>query len=195
MAHTLGMRATSLGASAALLGLAVIAAFSISIRLIEFEPVGETTIDVFTERPKEDPPPAPPIVRDRPPPITQETPEITDAPVIDPLPQPVDFPGPVTTFEGPREITNPRWLQRPRDLGVYYPRRAEERGVTGEVVLDCLVSTVGRLDCGVVLETPRNWGFAQAALAISRDHRMAPAMEDGVAVQGRYRMRVPFEVQ
>jgi protein TonB len=67
--------------------------------------------------------------------------------------------------------------------------------VTGDVVLDCLVSSAGRLDCDVVSETPSNWGFGEAALAISRDHRMAPATRDGMAVQGRYRMRVPFQVR
>lgn len=194
MAHTLGMRATSLVASAAVLGLAVIAAFSASVRLIEFSVDDAATI--VTERPKDDPPPPRPITRDRPPPTPTEDTVITDIPVADPQPLPInDFVGPVTTYEGPPEITNPRWLQRPRDLGIYYPRRAEERGVTGLVVLDCLVSSAGRLDCDVVSETPTNWGFGEAALAISRDHRMAPATRDGVAVQGRYRMRVPFQVQ
>jgi hypothetical protein len=32
-------------------------------------------------------------------------------------------------------------------------------------------------------------------MQIARDHRMAPAMRDGVPVEGRYRMRVPFELR
>jgi protein TonB len=196
MAHTLGIRATSLGASAAVLGLAVVAAFSVSVRFIEFNAVVGPTIDVFAERPKDDPP-LRPITRDRPPPTTTtEEPVITDIALADPQPLQIsEFSSLVTTYEGPPEITSPRWLQRPRDLGIYYPRRAEARGVTGDVVLDCLVSPAGRLDCDVVSETPSNWGFGEAALAISRDHRMAPATREGVVVQGRYRMRVPFQVR
>jgi protein TonB len=193
MAHTLGLRATSFAASAALLGLAVLGALSISVTLSRIELISPPPIGTLVDAPPE---PPPPIVRDRPPqdPIVEDAP--TEVTVADPRPQQINvYTGPVVTPPYvPREITNPRWLQRPRDLGVYYPRRAEARGVTGEVVLDCLVSTIGRLDCGVVSETPRSWGFGEAALAISRDHRMAPATQDGVAVQGRYRMRVPFEV-
>jgi hypothetical protein len=43
-------------------------------------------------------------------------------------------------------------------------------------------------------ETPRGWGFGEAALAIAADHRMAPATRNGAPVEGRYTMRVPFEL-
>jgi protein TonB len=91
-------------------------------------------------------------------------------------------------------IVNPRWLRRPRDLARYYPVRALARGVEGRVVLDCAVSTTGNLTCAVLSETPRNWGFAEAALRISRDYQMVPAMRDGTAVDGRHRMVIPFEL-
>jgi hypothetical protein len=61
-------------------------------------------------------------------------------------------------------------------------------------MLDCTVATSGRLVCAIVSETPSHWGFGEAALRISRDHVMVPAMRDGAAVEGRYRMRVPFQV-
>lgn len=193
MAHTLGLRATSFAVSAAVLGLAVLGALSVSVTLSTIELISPPPIGTVVDPPRD----PPPLVRERPPqdPIVEDTP--TELTVLDPQPLQInDYAGPVATPpHGPAEITNPRWLQRPRDLGAYYPRRAEARGVTGQVVLDCLVSTIGRLDCNVVSETPRSWGFGEAALAISRDHRMAPATEDGVAVQGRYRMRVPFEVR
>lgn len=193
MAHTLGLRATSFAVSAAVLGLAVVGALSVSVTLSTIELISPPPIGTVVDPPRD----PPPLVRERPPqdPIVEDTP--TELTVLDPQPLQInDYAGPVATPpHGPAEITNPRWLQRPRDLGAYYPRRAEARGVTGQVVLDCLVSTIGRLDCNVVSETPRSWGFGEAALAISRDHRMAPATEDGVAVQGRYRMRVPFEVR
>lgn len=194
MAHTLGLRATSVVASATVLGLAVLGALSVSITLSTIQLIAPPVIPTIIDAPV-DPPPPRPAVR-QPPPQNPAIETPTELATVDPTPLQINVDaGPIATpFYGPPEITNPRWLQRPRNLGAYYPRRAEERGVTGEVVLDCLVSTFGRLDCGIVSETPRNWGFGQAALAISRDHRMAPATEGGIAVQGRYRMRIPFEV-
>ena len=76
----------------------------------------------------------------------------------------------------------------------YYPPRAIERNIEGEVLLDCLVDVAGLLDCRVVSESPNGWGFAAAAQRIARAHRMIPATRDGVAVQGRYAMRVPFQI-
>jgi protein TonB len=84
---------------------------------------------------------------------------------------------------------------RPRNLASYYPRRALAREITGEVLLDCRVSALGALDCTIIAENPQNWGFGVAAQRIARDHRMTPASRDGVAVEGRYRMRVPFELR
>lgn len=194
MAHTLGLRATSFMASAALLGLAVVAALSVSVTLNTFElpspvPVPMVRID-------ETPPPPPPIVRTSTPPPEAPLAETsfaefapTDAP---PVRSEIAYP-----FQppGPPEITNPRWLSRPSDLARYYPRRAIGREISGEVLLDCRVRTTGALDCTVVSETPPSWGFGDAALRISRDHRMAPALRDGAPVEGRYRMRVPFELR
>jgi len=194
MAHTLGLRATSFAMSAAVLGLAVVGALSVSITLSRATS-GPDVITTIIERP-EDPPKPPPTLRERRPQTVVDDPVATEQPVSDPSPQPpTEFLGPVVQSVGPQEITNPRWLRRPRDLAAYYPRRAMERGVMGEVVLDCLVSPVGRLACNVVSETPSNWGFAEAALRISRDHLMAPATRDGMSIEGRYRMRVPFQVE
>ena len=194
MAHTLGLRATSFAVSAAVLGLAVLGALSVTVTLSQIE-IGPGVITTITERP-EDPPKPPPTIRARPPQTVVDDPVATEQLVSDPSPQPpTEFLGPVAQPAGPPEITNPRWLRRPRDLAAYYPRRAIDRGVTGEVVLDCLVSPVGRLACSVVSETPPNWGFGEAALRISRDHLMAPATRDGMSIEGRYRMRVPFQVE
>jgi protein TonB len=98
-------------------------------------------------------------------------------------------------YTGPAEIVSPRWIRRPNDLSRYYPQRALRFGVEGDAVLDCLVTTQGALRCMVASETPAGWGFGAAALRISHDHEMAPAVQGGVAIQGRYRMRVPFQLQ
>ena len=193
MANTLGMRATSLGASALMLGLSVLAALSVTYtiqRAVVAEPPG---IPIVYEAPPPPPTPALPDAHprfDEPSAIASLAPLLqSEAPLVSTtLPTWVAASGPVV-------IDDPRWERRPHDLASYFPRRALERGVQGEVVLDCLVSPRGSLNCTIVSETPLNWGLGGAALRISRDYVMVPAMRDGRAVEGRYRMRVPFRVE
>lgn len=197
MTQSLGMRATSVGASAILLGLAVFAAFSVSISFQTEDGAPPFSFPLVTLSP---PDPPKPVERPRAPPPERPVEEepidryvTTTAP---PTPDDTGLPTSLPPAEtGPARITNPRWLRQPRDLESYYPTRALARDIPGQVVLDCLVDVGGALNCSVVSETPSNWGFGQAALRISRDYRMVPAMRDGVAVEGRYRMRVPFEVR
>jgi periplasmic protein TonB len=195
MAQTLGLRATSFVASALLLGFGVLAALSVSVTLQTIELTPPDAIDVYREQP---PPPARPPSRPRvrPPQAPVDDPVISAPFPADPLPPEAPT---ETSWQppsvGPQEITNPRWLRRPANLGPYFPSRALAREITGQVMLDCLVGTDGALACQVISETPTGWGFGAAALRIARDHRMAPATRDGVAVEGRYRMRVPFEVR
>ncbi|MBI1185788.1 MAG: TonB family protein [Alphaproteobacteria bacterium] len=140
-----------------------------------------------------------------PPPPAPRTPKTTPAAIAPPTPDadtpPAPWPGPIVEpaaepigAVGPPLIERPRWRARPADLGRYYPRRAETAGREGVVELECMVRVTGRLDCAVAQETPQGWGFGQAALAIARDHNMAPAMRDGAAIEARYRMRVPFNL-
>ncbi len=195
-AHTLraaSLRATSLLVSAALLGLAALAAVTMTFvvqRAIQAQPDGPI-IDTFYT-------PPPPAAPDDPPTRTQARPNVEQTATADPAPddaaETTQTTQTVFAGEGPVLIDAPRWLQRPRNLGRYYPARAVAREMEGEAVLDCLVSTSGALACRVVSETPRNWGFGEAALRIAADYRMAPAMRNGVPVEGRYRMRVPFEL-
>lgn len=196
MTQSLGARATSLAASAALLGIAVFAAFSVSIQLgaVTFNsPPSIPVVDIAPAPPEPPPPTAP---RDPPPPqpVTDASP--VETPIAFDLPDLIFDSGEVTgpPQTGPVTITNPRWLRQPRDLARYYPARPLARNITGQVVLDCLVDTNGVLNCSVASETPTNWGFGEAALRIARDYRMVPATQDGQAVEGRYRMRVPFDI-
>lgn len=196
MTQTLGMRAASMATSAAVLGLIVAAAFSVTITLQANDSPPPWTIPVYTLPP--DPPPPQPVRRDDPPP----QPIRDDATVFDVDPPPLppvetvgSTPSDLVAPIGPPEITNPRWLRQPRDLARYYPARALARGITGQAVLDCLVDVAGALNCTVISETPENWGFGAAAVRISEDYRMVPAMRGGQAVQGRYRMRVPFDIR
>lgn len=197
MSQTMSVRAASLATSAALLAIVVVGAFSVTITLQSNAPNQPWTIPVF-QLPPDPPPPQPTRTEDPPPqaPVTNDQ-IIAD---FDPAPlQPIETSGTPTDLippvSGPAEITNPRWVRQPRDLARYYPARALARGETGSVLLNCRVDVGGALHCSVVSETPIGWGFGDAALRIAQDYRMVPAMRDGVAVEGRYRMRVPFEVR
>ncbi|HYD72861.1 MAG TPA: TonB family protein [Candidatus Binatia bacterium] len=187
-------RATSLGASALLMGGAVLFALTMTYTIVpSFDPPPPGTIEM-TPEPAPPPPPTP-----RTQPRTQPLEEL----VVDPLPPltPVSRStgaerpsiGPIAPT-GPVEVTRPHWLEQPRNLARYYPRRALERSIEGDVVLNCLVRVSGLLDCAVVSENPAGWGFSQAALRISGAYRMTPATRGGVAVEGRYTMRVPFRI-
>jgi len=192
MINALAARATSLGASALLLvGLGLIAlTMTYTIRDIDLGPPSRP-IEVLP--PEAPPPPPEPVRRPQARPLETSQELLSLAPI-----EPVSTSGEIAPFDyavvaaGPVEITAPRWLRRPHDLERYYPARALERNVEGEVLLDCLVSPLGALECRVLSEAPAGWGFGSAAVRMSRDHRMAPAMADGRAVEGRYRMRVPF---
>jgi len=192
----MGVRATSFVASAALLSLLAIGGLTMTIvqRQIEIALDGPI-VDIVP--PPSDPPPV--HQQTQPPPRPIVTDDSVAAEPLAPLEPLTEISttqtAPFGVSEGPVTITNPDWVRRPRNLAIYYPARALGRGVEGRVVLDCSVSTQGSLACAVVSETPSNWGFAEAALRISRDYRMVPAMRNGQAVEGRHRMVVPFEIR
>ena len=196
MEHAMGVRATSLAAAAGVMSLAAIAALTATFsNFILPMPPAPAPIDMM---PPDEPPPTPPV-----------TPQTQAAPPVEAPFEPTDMtyeefpraeeistePFVSEPYVGPPTIADPHWLRRPRDLARYYPRRAMERGVEGQVVLDCMVATTGMLSCAVVSETPRNWGFGDAALRISRDYQMVPATRDGQPVVGRYRMVAPFRLE
>ncbi|MBW8815351.1 MAG: TonB family protein [Caulobacterales bacterium] len=52
---------------------------------------------------------------------------------------------------------------------LYYPERAAWKRVEGQAVVNCAVSSSGRLsDCRVLNETPGGWGFGQAAVVMAQ---------------------------
>jgi protein TonB len=191
--HQAALRASSLGMSAALLGVALIAALTMSYTLPLFD--APEAIPVVSVRPVP-PPEPPPVHRPRltPPPMTEAAPTLSEAaPPLEDIA--LSFPDQIGVGPTLETITRPQWRRRPSDLQRYYPRRALTVGVEGEVMLDCLVRVDGSLICAVASETPAGWGFADAAQRIASAHRMAPATRNGVPVEGRYRMRVPFRVE
>lgn len=195
MTH-LAARATTLGVSALLMGGALLLALTMTYAIpdIDFGSAEPRPIQMSAEPP----PPPPPVATPRTPAQPIEEWDVAPLPPLEPIStaaseSAVPYAGAIAPI-GPIEVTRPRWLEQPRNLARYYPPRAIERNIEGDVVLNCLVRVSGLLDCEVVSETPGGWGFSQAALRIADAHRMTPATRSGVAVEGRYTMRVPFRI-
>jgi protein TonB len=198
VSQTLSMRATSLGASTLVVGLLLAAALTATTR-VWFMPPDFGGPPIVIGAPEPPPPPPPVTTPHNPPPRAQ--PIMRSGPISQPVSDDLaELPTTLVTTivagsgEGPVSITSPYWTRRPENLARYYPRRALERGVEGAVMLDCIVRVNGTLQCTPVSETPAGWGFAEAALRISREHAMTPAMRNGLPAEGRYRMRVPFDL-
>ena len=194
MSETATVRATSLLASAGILGCLVIVALTFTYVLEVTDPFPEARPFETVLEPPQTPPPPEPVDRPVRVPTTVSDPITTLLPSPQPIDTEIAADGPPTPFTV-QEITDPQWLRRPRNLQRYYPRGAIARGVEGMVVLDCMVATTGDLNCRVISETPQAWGFGAAALRIAAEHRMEPARSNGTAVEGRYRMRVPFRAE
>jgi protein TonB len=111
------------------------------------------------------------------------------APAAEPAPvpaTPASKPSPV--------ISNPSWLAKPSaaQLGRLYPERAARNGVSGSTVMECRVTAQGTVaSCTVVQESPKGYGFGDAALASTRYFRLNPRMVDGSTVEGA-KVRIPM---
>lgn len=91
----------------------------------------------------------------------------------------------------------PGWLVRPDGdkIARFYPERAQREEMEGAVTLTCIVGVDTRLrDCKVASETPLAYGFGEAALALSGDMRMAPAIRQGLPVESLVRVPLAFRM-
>lgn len=74
----------------------------------------------------------------------------------------------------------------------YYPDKAKRLGVDGRVLLYCRVELTGKLsDCDVASESPRNFGFGDAALCMTALMKMKTVDKSGASIVGT---RVPVPV-
>ncbi len=94
-------------------------------------------------------------------------------------------------LDAARSWPRPEFARRPAGDSVLraYPLRALESGMSGLVVLDCLVTERLRLNCRTTEETPGDQGFAAAAREVMHEYRVRA--QDAPSVVGK-RVRIPF---
>ncbi|HEY3814961.1 MAG TPA: energy transducer TonB [Caulobacteraceae bacterium] len=94
----------------------------------------------------------------------------------------------------PAVITNPDWITRPNSdqLLAAFPKDALDKGVSGDVQLECQVEVDTTLSgCAVIKEDPPGMGFGAAGLSLAATMHMRPQTVDGKAVRGA-RVIVPL---
>jgi hypothetical protein len=82
----------------------------------------------------------------------------------------------------------------PDDYAAVYPSAAMYQGVSGRVILNCLILPSRKLDCFVQSETPDTFGFGDAALTLSHDFVVRPVDQDKRLKIGS-RIAVPVRFQ
>jgi hypothetical protein len=90
----------------------------------------------------------------------------------------------------------PDWALRPsiQQLMGVWPLAAMKSGLGGKAVIRCIVTIQGTLrDCHVISETPPGQGFGGAALTLSPQLLMRPAMKGGVPVEGTASIPIVWE--
>lgn len=87
------------------------------------------------------------------------------------------------------------WLKRPTsdDIQGVWPRDALRKGEGGKATIGCTVTIQGALrDCNVLAEEPAGGGFGGAALALTPQFVMRPALRDGQPVESTVRIPINF---
>ena len=90
----------------------------------------------------------------------------------------------------------PNWLKPPsrQDLMGVWPASALRNGQGGKAAIGCTVTIQGALrDCRVVSEKPAGQGFGAAAVTLSSQLMMRPALKGGVPVEGSVRIPIEWE--
>lgn len=103
----------------------------------------------------------------------------------------IGFPIPIAVAPPPappnlQRLSNVVWAALPdaEDYIRYYPPRAWEENVGGQVTLDCIVNADGRLSCAITAEEPTGYGFGEATLRVARHIRVALETADGQPTPG-----------
>jgi TonB family protein len=88
----------------------------------------------------------------------------------------------------------PDWAKKPTpdDLLAVWPKAAFSKGKGGKATISCKVSRAGALyGCTIVSESPAGAGFGDAAIALTPQFLMRPAMRGGQPVDGAV-VRIPL---
>lgn len=76
--------------------------------------------------------------------------------------------------------TAAHFAERPTLRRLVYPREANRAGITGRVVLDCILNRDGAMrSCIAAQEAPVGWDFGSAAIAFAATFKMKPRLVDG----------------
>ncbi|MBL8771962.1 MAG: TonB family protein [Phenylobacterium sp.] len=89
----------------------------------------------------------------------------------------------------------PDWLRRPTpdQLLAVFPTEAYRRGQSGKAAISCVISVQGTLtDCVTVEESPVGAGFGGAAIALTPQFLMRPAMRAGKPVPSGVNIPIHF---
>lgn len=100
--------------------------------------------------------------------------------------------GPAFADSGDRP---PDWVKTPsaRDLAAVWPAAALKSGVGGKAVISCVVTVQGLLrECRVVSEDPPGVGFGSAAIALTPQFLMRPALRGGTPVEATVNIPLNF---
>lgn len=90
---------------------------------------------------------------------------------------------------------SPDWLKKPSraDMMQVWPEEALKRGKSGKAVIHCDVTIHGALvGCKILSEEPAGIGFGSAALALTPQFLMKPAVKNGKPVRGAATIPIQF---
>lgn len=98
--------------------------------------------------------------------------------------------------DSPKADSNPDWRHKPTpgDLLAVWPKEALRKGVSGQAEIECKVSLEGALfDCTALSESPAGLGFGAAAVALTPQFLMKPAIRNGQPVVVTIKMPIMFK--
>ncbi len=88
------------------------------------------------------------------------------------------------------------WIRRPRpeDLMAVWPKAAWSRGLGGRAMITCMVAVQGTLyDCFPIVEAPAGMNFGAAAVALTPQLLMKPALRKGEPIVSTVNIPIVFK--